>query len=163
GSSSDQIAGIAVDPFGNAYVTGYTGSRNFPRTAGALPGKGSSFVTKLNATGTTIVYSTRGIGGSAIAVDATGNAYVTGAAYEDDCFPTPGAFQTSFGGGWDDAFVAKLDARGKTLLYATYLGGRGSEAGRGIAVDRAGNAYVAGYIDFFYASGQKEFPTTPGV
>src|SRR5262249_16803564 len=115
GSNTDEGLGIAVDPSGNAYVTGVTASTNFPTTPGAfqttLGGSSRAFVTKLNASGSSLVYSTYLGGGvltqgGGIALDSTGNAYVTGTASAG--FPTtPGAFQTTFGGAFQDAFVTK--------------------------------------------------------
>jgi hypothetical protein len=153
---------IAVDPAGNAYITGQA-VLGYPTTPGAvqpLPGGNSdAFVTKLNATGTALVYSTF-LGGSGfdiatdIAIDSLGNAYVTGDAVAG--FPvTPGAFQTSTSSG--DAFVTKLNATGTALVYSTFLGGNSTDRGDGIAVNTAGNAYVAG------VTGSSNFPVTPGA
>jgi len=151
GSASDEGYGIAVDGSGNAYVTGYAGS-GYDVTPGAFQttyrGNLDVFVTKLNATGTALVYSTY-IGGSgrdegyAIAVDGNGNAYVTGETSSTDYDVTPGAFQTTNGGG-RDVFVTKLNATGTALVYSTYIGGSSSEEGYAIAVDGSGNAYVTG-------------------
>jgi len=128
-----------------------------------LGGTGDAFVTKLNATGSALVYSTY-LGGSAteggaigIAVDSLGNAYVTGGTTSADFPTTAGAFQAALRGG-SDAFVAKLNATGSALLYSTYLGGSGAEGGFfRIALDTVGNAYVAGHTD------SADFPTTPGA
>ena len=154
GSNGDSGNGIAVDPSGDAYVTGYTDSSTFPISAGAYQtifpgGYGSAFVTKLNNTATSLVYSTflgasGGDLGNGIAVDPSGIAYVTG--YSGAGFPaTSGAFQTNFGGGGFDAFVAALNPTGTGLAYSTYLGGSGYDQGSAIALDPSGNAYVAGY------------------
>src|SRR5881397_4065978 len=142
GSSTDDGRGIAVDPNCsincNAYVTGETASRDFPTTPGAAQttfgGVGligfDAFVTKLNPTGSALVYSTY-LGGSVddsgfgIAVDAAGNAYVTGLTTSSDFPTTPGAFQATFGGGFEHAFVTKLDTTKtgpNSLVYSTYLG-----------------------------------------
>ena len=161
GNGDDLSRGIAVDTAGNAYITGYTGSHHFPTTAGAFQptfggGQYDAFVTKVDPTGSALVYSTYlggngGIYGIGIAVDAAGSAYVTGAASAD--FPTtPGAFQPAGGGG----FVTKLDPAGSALAYSTYLGGV-YDWGIGIAVDASGNAYVTGLT--YSAS----FPTTAGA
>ena len=162
GSGLDEGSAIAVDPAGNAYVTGLTQSGNFPTTLGAFqttPASGSSgFVTKLNPAGSvSLIYSTYlPAGGSGIAVDASGNVYVTGGTGID--FPTTaGAFQTTYGGGIDDGFVAKLDPTGSALVYSTYLGGSGGDVIFGLAVDAAGNAYVTGLTD------STDFPTTMGA
>src|SRR5206468_9212110 len=126
-----------------------------PTTAGAFQtSKGSAgfggdaFVTKLDPTGSALVYSTYLRGSNddrawAIAVDAAGNAYVTGLTSSSDFPTTPGAFQTSYGGGYSDAFVTQLNPAGSALLYSTYLGGSGDDRGYGIAVDTL-NAYVTG-------------------
>src|SRR5207247_461009 len=135
GSADDAGVGIAVDAAGNAYVTGSTASANYPTTAGAfqttLGGGGDAFVTKLNPTGSTLVYSTYlggtgDDGGVSIAVDTAGSAYVSGFAQAG--FPTTtAAFQPGFGGGPYDAFVTKVDPMGSALVYSTYLGGSGDD------------------------------------
>jgi len=110
-------------------------------------------VAKLNAAGTALVYSTY-LGGSsgdegfAVAADSSGNAYVTGLTTSSD-FPGTGSspIQSANGGGGFDAFVAKLNAAGDALIYSTYLGGSGGDAGLAIAVDSSGNAYVTGETD----------------
>ncbi len=151
GNSEDFGRGIAVDGSGNAYVVGYTLSSNFP-TANALQpangGNSDAFVAKLNATGSALLYSTYlggndGEVGFDIKVDDFGNAYVTGQTSSIN-FPTANALQPTFGGGYSDAFVAKLNASGSSLLYSTYLGGNDFDFGSGIAVDDAGNAYMTG-------------------
>src|SRR5262249_41488063 len=148
GSVNDWGDSIAVDGSGQAYVTGYTLSPDFP-TASAyqthLHGYVAGFISKLNASGTARGYSTYLGGGltpsgasadteaTGIAVDSAGNAYVTGcttagsnSANPDDNFPTtPGAFQTKYGSGSQKAFVAKFSATGD-LVYSTYLGGSGA-------------------------------------
>jgi murein DD-endopeptidase MepM/ murein hydrolase activator NlpD len=152
GSGTDQSNAIAIDSSGDAYLTGFTNSTDFPTTAGAYQttfrgGVSDAFVTKLNATGSALVYSTY-LGGSledrseAIAVDAHGNAYVTGTTRSSN-FPTATPFQPILGG-VQDAFVTKVDPGGNALVYSTYLGGSGLEEGRGIAV-YADSAYVAGF------------------
>ena len=157
GSDQDQSSGIAVDQGGNAYVTGNTISPDFPGTAGSpiqstFGGGLDAFVTKLNAAGTALVYSTY-LGGSGgfdqgfgIAVDHDGNAYVTGATDTPGSgFPgTAGSSIQSTFGGRADAFVTKLNATGTALVYSTYLGGSGNDLGQGIAVDQGGNTYVTG-------------------
>ena len=161
GSGSDDAMGIAVDLAGNAYVTGVSYSTDFPTTPGALGtplnDRGNAFVTKLNPTGSGLVYSTY-LGGSdldqgnGIAVDLAGNAYVTGFTGSTDFPTTAGAFQTTNDG--QRAFVAKLNLTGSALVYSTYLGGSdGGEVGGGITVDTFGNAYVTGH------TGAIDFPT----
>ena len=160
GNDFDAGNGIAVDAGGNAYVTGTTKSTNFPTTPGAfLSAPGFGFVTKLDPTGSTLVYSTYldpSTQGGGIAVDAQGNAYVTGQT--GSTFPTtPGAFQPAFGGGPVDGYVMKLNADGSALVYSTYLGGSGIDSTGDIAVDAGGNAYVAG------STTSLNFPSTPGA
>jgi hypothetical protein len=153
GTGQDQGTGIAVDASGNAYVSGWTSSTNFP-TANALQaanggGMFDAFVTKISADGSTKLYSTY-LGGSGldqalgIAVDASGNAYVTGVTGSTN-FPTTAPLQAAYGGGASDAFVTKLNSTGSAKVYSTYLGGSGDDTGRQIAVDASGNAYVVGY------------------
>jgi len=177
GSSDDDNAyglGIAVDSAGNACVAGYTNQNDFPVTKGAFQtvsgGGPNAFITKLNSTGTGLIYSTY-LGGdaaetsgdyaNAIALDSSGNAYLTGSAGSSNFPVTKGAFQTvNKNPGLGNAFVAKLNAAGSALVYATYLGGsrvgNTGDYGGGIAVDKSGDAYVAGGT---YAT---NFPTTFG-
>ncbi len=168
-TSEDHGLGIAVDASGNAYVTGWTSSTDFPTTPGVFQtayngnvtldfSGGDAFVSKLNASG--LVYSTY-LGGNesdfgfGIAVDASGCAYVTGGTHGN--FPiTPGAFQTTLRGS-ANAFVTKLNANGSALIYSTYLGGSLFDQAVGIAVDGFDNAYVVG------DAGSTDFPTTPGA
>ncbi len=150
GSDGDSGQGIAVDSRGNAYVTGYTSSADFPTVKpvqASNRGDFDAFVAKLNPDGSALVYSTYLGGGGvdygyAIAVDSFGNAYVTGRTYSAD-FPTANPLQASYGGELD-AFVAKLNAAGSALVYSTYLGGSRYDEGNSIAVDSSGNAYVTG-------------------
>src|SRR6266480_1059482 len=160
GSGLEAGSGIAVDAQGAAYVTGYTRSTDFTAGCtdpcmvvnGTLGGAQDAFVIKLDPTGCSLVYSPylggRGDDeGSGIAVDAQGAAYVTGvtsstdftAGCTDPCVVLNGTL-----GGASDAFVTKLDPTGCSLVYSTYLGGSGDEAGYGIAVDAQGAAYVTG-------------------
>jgi hypothetical protein len=150
GSGEDIGNAIAVDATGAAYVTGHAASTNFPTKNALQPnlaGTEDAFVTKLAPGGGSLVYSTylggsdRGLGAS-IAVDSQGEAYVVGQTRSTD-FPTKNAFQPNSGGGFD-AFVAKLSADGRSLVFSTYLGGSGDDGAAGIALDRVGNAYVAG-------------------
>jgi hypothetical protein len=170
GNGDDQGYGIAVDASGSAYVTGYTFSTDFPTTPGAFqstfPGGGINvFVTKLDPTGSAPLYSTY-LGGSGddtgrgIAVDSSGNAYVTGITTSTNFPTTPGAFQTTKSGCsfCTNVFVMKLNPIGSApLVYSTYLGGSGNNQGYGIVVDTLGNAYVTGYTT------STNFPTTPGA
>src|SRR6266853_243586 len=169
GSSGDEGNAIAVDAGGSAYVTGIAGS-DFPTTPGAVEAVGAigAFVTKLDPSGSALAYSTylggnrSGSNGSGIAVDAFGNAYVTG--FASSGYPTtPGAFQRTFNSPagvnhpfTSDAFVTKLNPTGTGLVYSTYLGGSEVDFGTGIAVDVDGNAYVTGF------TASADFPVTPG-
>ena len=156
GNNVDVANSIAVDSAGNAYITGQTASTDFP-TANALQaapaGLTDAFVAKLNSTGSALVYSTY-LGGSeddvgkGIALDSSGNPYVTGSTYSTN-FPTANAIQSTYGGEMGfgfrgDAFVTKINNAGSALVYSTYLGGNRGDVGYGIAVDSTGAAYVAG-------------------
>ncbi len=171
GAGYDSGTAIAVDASGNAYVTGFTRSSNFPVTAGSFQticGTSGTcngyfwdaFVTKLTANGL-VVYSTY-LGGSgndmgkAIAVDASGAAYVAGQTFSSNFPTTAGAFKTTYSGA-GDAFVAKLNPGGTALQYATYLGGSGTDNAEGIALDVNGNAYVTGQT---YST---DFPTVVAI
>jgi hypothetical protein len=156
GSGFDEAFATATDAAGNVYVAGLTNSPSFPGTNTAPSGTDDFFVTKFSPTGQ-ILYS-RLIGGSSfdeaygLAVDASGNVYVTGATGSPD-FPIVNGFQTTYGGGFSDAFIVKLDPAGN-IVYSSYLGGSGgNESGNGIAVDNNGNAYIAGRTN------STDFPT----
>ncbi|MCH9042104.1 MAG: SBBP repeat-containing protein [Thaumarchaeota archaeon] len=150
GSSSDTGNDIAVDSSGNAYVTGTTSSSDFPTTNpidGTLNSQ-DAFVTKINSAGDAHVYSTylggsSGDSGGSIAVDSSGNAYVTGETSSSD-FPTTNPIQGTFGGGTTDTFVTKINSAGDAHVYSTFLGGSSRDVGHGIAVDSSENAYVIG-------------------
>ncbi len=160
GGSADYGYQIAVDPIGQAYVTGLTASANF-NTAGAIEGDSPGtdvFVARLNPAGNALAYATY-LGGNAddegngIAVDDNGFAYVTGTTASTDFNTTAGALQGNQPG--RDAFVAKLNPAGNTLAYSTYLGGNGDDrSGFQIAVDSTGSAYVTGL------TGSTDFPTS---
>jgi len=188
GSDMDFAKGIAVDGQGNAYVTGYTCSNDFPVTSGALQPKTTAvctpFVARIGPDGGTLAYSTY-LGGSfqdaafAIAVDASGSAYVTGFAGSADFPTTPGAlrrqsaaecltpaayYEPTYSPG--SAFAAKVSPDGGTLLYSALAGGSCGEQGQGIAVDPAGNAYVVGTTlstDFPVTAGSLQTTTGGGV
>ena len=150
-------ANIEVDAQGNAYVTGGSFDPNYPTTPGAFDqsfnGSRDAYVTKLNATGSALIYSTflGGVGndtGIDLEVDASGNAYLTGnTAQLDQSQPryptTPGAYDTTLSS--QDAFVTKLDPSGGTLVYSTFLGGSSGESPGGIFVDGSGSAVLHGY------------------
>ncbi|OQY27051.1 MAG: hypothetical protein B6243_13470, partial [Anaerolineaceae bacterium 4572_5.2] len=154
GYQDDFGAGIAVDSAGNAYVTGVTYSSDFPDANNSLQGIGDAFVTKLNSSGSDILYSTY-LGGSgedganAIGVDANGNAYLTGITYSTD-FPTSTIRltktlpSTNIGFDTADTFVSKLNNNGNALLYSTFLGGNNLDEGTAIFVANANTVYLTG-------------------
>lgn len=163
GSAADDAHAISVDALGNAYVAGITASNNFPVTARVyqtlLAGASDAFVLKLNATGSSAIYSTY-LGGSGtdeangIAVDDAGNAWVGGSTWSS-AFPTQNPLQSY--GGSEDGFVTKLNSSGTGLLFSTFLGGSSADLVKALAADRNGNAYVAG------STGSVDFPVTAGV
>jgi len=183
GSGTDIGASIAVDSAGNAYVTGTTGanvnppfgsplpSPDFPTTAGsfqpACPGTctfDSAWVTKLNASGSALVYSTYlgastgntdSLGQGNIALDSAFNAYITGFTSATD-FPTQSPIQASNAGVYD-AFVTKFNATGSALVFSTYLGGSVSDYAVSLAVDQFATMYVTGNTS------STDFPTTAGA
>jgi photosystem II stability/assembly factor-like uncharacterized protein len=173
GSLVNHANAVAVDWAGAAYVTGYTISTDFPATAGVLQdhhkgslGTDNGFIVRLDASGQ-LSYSTylggedtRGLG---IAVDNQGTAFVTGVTYTS--IPVLNAFQSRNAGG-SDAFVARLNPSATGLIYSTYLGGRGDDAGYAIKVDHDGNAYICGTtrwktLPVTPAGITQNFPTTP--
>jgi hypothetical protein len=166
GSQVDYAAGVAVDSSGNAYVTGGTQSAtDFPTKSSIQSGHTyNAFVTKLSADGSALVYSTF-LGGTAfntgngIALDASGDAYVTGYTASTDFPTTSGALQTTYGGGNFDAFVSELDAAGSALVYSTFLGASDEDQANGIAVDASGNAYIVGTTGSSNTPTQDDFPT----
>jgi hypothetical protein len=175
GSAGDNGYGIAVDPYGNAYVTGATYSTDFPVTCGAfqttnksdISGGTEAFITKLDPTGSGLVYSTF-LGGTstlehnggavaqAIAVGSDGDAYVTGYTWSPDFPVSAKAFQPTYAasGTITNAFVTRVNYGGTGITYSTYLGGSGGDYSNAIAVDAAGDAYVAGETE------SSNFPTT---
>jgi hypothetical protein len=189
--------GIAVDSEGSAYVTGYTYSVDFPtknpyesappaKVQGVPPGQWpSAFVTKFSPDGSSLVYSTY-LGGDdydqayAIAVDSSGNAYVTGetdsanfpvttGAYQTVCDPKPsnqGPVTPTCYSSNVSAFVTKLNSTGTGIVYSTFLGGYAYAYATAIAVDSAGRAYIAGDEAEYCSPGytyQGCFPTTSGA
>ena len=166
GSNTEDSEGIALDASGNAYVTGYTNSTNFPTTSGAFdvtPNGGNDvYVLKVNSTGTALSYSTL-IGGSGsdgsagISIDTLGNVYVAGVTFSADFPTTPSAYDTTYNGN-GDFFVVKVNMATPTLSYATYLGGSNPEGGpMKMTIDAAGNTYVMGSTD------STDFPVTLGA
>jgi hypothetical protein len=194
GENEDAANGIAVDNFGDAFVTGFTLSPHYPVSTGAFDtlcgGDGAcgatfdggflvsnAFVTELNPAGSALIYSTffgyfENVKGQSIAIDSNNNAYLTGSTTANFVptvvitppklppppFPiTACAFQSTFGGGSTNAFIAKIDATGTSVLYSSYLGGNTEDVGHGIALDSAANAYITGLT---YST---NFPTTGGA
>jgi hypothetical protein len=166
GSSSDSGHAIAVDLNKNAYVGGQTSSQNFPVTAGAFQTIAGStnfngFVTKIDPTGTALVYSTY-LGGAGddrimgIALDSSNNAYAIGAASSNNFPTTAGAFQTTPAGN-GDASVTELNSSGSGLVYSTLLGGSNTDSVQAIALDTSNNAYLVGQTS------SSDFPVTAGV
>ena len=152
GFALDQGNGIAVDGAGAAYVVGESRSDNFPTTEGALQvtrrGASDAFLAKIRADGSGLVYSTYFGGeaqetGNAVAVDTMGNAFITGQTYSAEMPVTFNAYQRA-AALTPDAFVAKISPQGSNIFYSTYLGGDGDDIGLSIAVNRIGEAYVAG-------------------
>ncbi|MFN2544193.1 MAG: SBBP repeat-containing protein, partial [Actinomycetota bacterium] len=182
GSGWDNVYGLAVDADGDAFVTGSTGSPDFPTTPGAfqrtLQGTTNAYVAEIDPTGSRFVYSTY-LGGTTafpnavispcckqvaqsdigvgIAVDPAGHAWVTGSTDSIDFPITPDAAQRVYRGGGTDVFVTELDPTGSGVLYSTYLGGAGTEYASSIELDAAGATYVSG------STGSFDFPTTPGA
>jgi Abnormal spindle-like microcephaly-assoc'd, ASPM-SPD-2-Hydin/Beta-propeller repeat len=172
GKAADLGFGLFVDSAGDAYVAGQTNSTDFPTTAGAfqttLGGLTGAFVSELNPTGSGLMFSTYLNGTSTstnpcaacatdVFLDSNGNVYVSGLTYETDFPVTSGAFQTTFAGGFHDAFVTKLNRTGTALVYSTYIGGSSDDGAVALAVDAAGNAYIHGNT---YST---NFPTTPSA
>jgi cysteine-rich repeat protein len=187
---SEGAYGITIDADRNVYVTGFTDSGDFPTRNPMQPhladtlGGNDSFITKLNAAGNQLVFSTYfggssggsgcgacGVGndiGRDIALDSNNNVYVVG--YTDSpTFPTTNAIQEEIdgnptqpeGGNYFDAYLAKIDASGQFRIYSTYLGGANDDVGLGVAVDADGNAYVTGWTES--TAGEPFFPTTEGA
>lgn len=168
-AGTDQATAIAVDAAGNAYVTGETGSSDFPTESAiqsALSGPTDAFLTKINDTGSALVYSTF-LGGSNedagkdVDLDENGSLHMLGHTHSHDLL-TVNAAQATFGGGNEDVFVVKVNPTGDSFVYATYLGGQDNaccldEIGASIAVGDDGAAYVTG------STSATDFPTTEGV
>jgi len=156
GSGNDEGRGIDIDASGNAYITGYTGSTNY-KLAGAIQGTvgggNDAFVSKLNSTGTGMIYSTYLGGGQDeqgwdIAVNSSGQAFITGhtSTPQTDAkpFPLVSAYQSTYGGGPKDAFLTKVNAAGSAYVYSTYLGGGNIDEGHSVVFNSSDEAFVAG-------------------
>lgn len=171
GSAFDNAYAIAIDPQANAYITGRADSSDFPTTPQSFqptdpnPSGDCPFVTKLNQTGSALVYSTF-VGatspstteaGNAIAVDSSGNAYITGRTGAPSFPTTPDALRKTCSGCADKAFVTVLNPAGQALIYSTYLGGSSIDLGNAIALDASNNVFVTG------STFSPDFPVTPGA
>jgi len=165
GGNQESAESITLDSDGNAYIVGSTSSVDFPATSGAfnesLSGLFNAYIAKLDPTGSSLIYATYlggtlGDSGFSIAVDSARSVYITGQTNSTDFPVTPGAFDDTLNG-TSDAFVAKLDPTGSSLVYATYLGGGSDDTGYSLAVDSAGNASMTGLT---YST---DFPVTPGA
>ncbi|HEY6328879.1 MAG TPA: SBBP repeat-containing protein, partial [Blastocatellia bacterium] len=163
GSVTDTGFAVAFDGDGSVYVTGETRSPNFPTSHGAfqrhLNGLWNAFVAKFAPTGS-LDYSTliggKGVSqGDGIVVNAAGQAYVCGSDTHSGFPTTAGSFQPAFAGGSGNAVVFCLDAKGSSLVFSTYLGGRGKDEAGGIALDKDGNVYFTG------GTTSNNFPVTP--
>jgi hypothetical protein len=181
GSYIDYGLGMALDLYGNVYVTGSTQSSDFPTLnpiQSGNAGNGDAFVAEIDTTAVQqqqLVYSTY-LGGSSadvgtgITVDPGGNAYVVGYTFSTN-FPTYNPFQAANGGSVD-AFIAKLSTGGLSLVFSTYLGGQGDDRGWAIALDGQRNIYVTGSTltsctpattTTTMCNPASTFPTTPGA
>ena len=168
GRSTTGIA-VAVDAAGEAYLAGNTNTTNLPTTPGAFLTKGTgAFVAKVNAAGSALAYLTYisstnfiyaananpAVIAAAIAVDAAGDAFLAGATFDPSFPATPGAYQTTFAGPYQpgvayplpptDAFALKLNPAGTALVWASYLGGKGADAAKSVALDPSGNVWLTG-------------------
>ena len=173
GSSNDAAIEIKVDNSNNAYITGGTGSSNYNITLGSFQitknGASSSsdaFVTKLNSTGSTLIFSTflggnNGDGGSSLSIDNLDFLYITGITTSNDFPVTASAFQTtiSTGGGLNDRdiFITKLNSTGSALIYSTYLGGSNDDYSVSIATNFEGETFITGMTN------SNNFDVTPGA
>ncbi len=169
GSGNEKASSsLVIDNDGNAYISGFTDSRDFPTTSGAYDTTRwdtDAFITKLNADGTALVFSTyfggsKYEGGSSLALDNAGNVFIAGTTSSTNLPTTDGAFQTTFGGkgsGHGDVFVAKLNSDGSALVFCTYLGGEYEDYSPSLVIDSNGNAIVSG------ATKSSNFPTTDGA
>lgn len=173
GNKLDQGHDIAIDRRGAAYITGHTNSTDFPTTSGAFdrnygdaseyhPFVYDAYVVKLNPSGTALEYGTY-LGGKdtdsgfAIGVDRQEAVYVTGSSYSASFPTTPGAYETRVKERYGDAFITKFAPGGARLVFSTALGGRDSDEGKALAIDKTGAVLVAGNTE------GRGFPTTPGA
>ena len=164
--------GIALDSTGDAVVVGTTSATDYPVTSGAFqgvnhnPSGANGYVAKLNGIGTALIFATY-LGGSGktgqgdvtdgVAVDASGNVYVTGVTVSTDFPTTSSGLQIINKNNFSSGYLSKLDPTGSTLLYSTYLGGSVGDSSNAVALDSNANAYVTGFTS------SSDFPTTPGT
>lgn len=167
GSGMDEARDIALDVFGNVFITGVTESADFPVTTGVFrTAKGAArdgFVAKLSPHGTSLAFSTF-LGANAatepasIVLDARGQPHIAGSTHATNLPRTAGAISIPrVTPDTSDAFLLKLNASGTSVLYATYVGGTGVDEGRDVAVDDWGNAYL------LVGTTSSALPTTPGA
>jgi hypothetical protein len=171
GNNADVGYGLVLDSSQNVYITGYTISTNFPTTPGAyqttIGAQTAAFITKINSGATAMLYSTylggSGTGsnacaacGSGITVTSSGNAVVAGLTWETNFPTTSGSYQTTYGGGFHDAFVTEMNSSGSALVYSTYLGGSLDDGATAIVQDSTGNLYIRGNT---FSS---NYPVSPG-
>ncbi len=161
GSGYEYDWGFAIDSNANTYVSGPTGSNDFPNTTGVIKNKnvgGDIFVFKLNSNGSSLEYSTY-IGGSNhenskdIVIDSNNNIYITGATNSANFPVTINAFDSTYNG-YEDVYVLKINSMGSLLIYSTFIGGSQNETGMGITIDTYGQAYITGLTESI------EFPNT---
>ncbi|MBX7056327.1 MAG: SBBP repeat-containing protein [Pyrinomonadaceae bacterium] len=169
GTSGDENWAVATNSSGEAVVCGFTSNATFPTTPGTYDdthnGATDAIVTKFGSTGSSLIFSTY-IGGNSnetckgIALDSNGNIFITGQTLDSTTdFPTTvGAYDTTHNGSYD-AYLAKLNSTGSTLVYSTLIGGSNIDYGEGVAVGPTGDAYITGYTNFATLN----FPTTPGA
>jgi hypothetical protein len=164
GSETDTEGSLAIDKDGNSYISGYTGSKDFPVSIGVLQnklkGEYDMFVSKINPTGTGLVFSTffggseyEGVFENGMAIDRDGNVYICGDTDSKNFPVTPGTIQKDLNGRID-SFVAKINSEGTSILYSTYLGGSEHETAAAVTVDLLGNTYICGRTD------SPDFPVT---
>jgi len=182
GNSGNYSSSLAIDTSGNVYVTGITGSYDYPTTAGAYDtsfnGGYDVFVSKLSGN-LSILLSSTFIGGSnegtddaySLSIDTSGNVYITGYTHSSDYPTTAGAYDISFngafGGGGADAFVSRLSGDLSTLLASTFIGGDGHDFPSSLSIDTSGIIYVTGSTQFYTVRERDPnwigYPTTAGA
>lgn len=166
GSASNEAQAVAVNPSGQILVTGVSDSSGFPTTTGAYSIANSAnhpYLLELDPTGTKIIFSATGIGGTALALDSSGNIYVAGSTFLLDYPTTPDVYQSKFpvfidcvapcfpsGFQGSNQYVTKVDPTGSKLIYSTSVSGSYNTTNEGLAVDSAGNVYLTGFAGAVY-------------